>query len=220
MFGDFHFLKRCQAGSVQISVSEELCFRNVFPPVMQQKQRQRYDWLIVRQAAGAKCLKVFADSSFPWCSFPCVFPSLLPSRKFTRQNSKVWVSPARTHFDCGDGCLLQGLRAPVWQETLIWWISRRFQIFMALQTPCETEAFAVWVLLSSFETGVPMGFPPHSKGLSHGFPIIFPWFSNFLHGILMVFVIVLSHFSMANSGGLHDEEIVKPRPMSPEEMLT
>ena len=34
------------------------------------------------------------------------------------------------------------------------------------------------------------------------------------------FLLVLSHFSMANSGGLHGEEIVKPRPMSPEEMLT
>lgn len=72
MFGDFHSLKRCQAGSVQISVSEELCFRNLFPPVMQQETTAKI-WLIVRQAAGAKCLKVFADSSFPCVVSPVCF---------------------------------------------------------------------------------------------------------------------------------------------------
>lgn len=129
-------------------------------------------WLIDRQASGrSKMPESICRFLFPMCSFPCVFPLLLPSRKFTRQNSKVWVSPARTHFDCGDGCLLQGLRAPVWQETLIWWISTRFQIFMALQTPCETGALAVWLLLSSFETGV------WTWG-SHPFQRIIPWFSH------------------------------------------
>ena len=182
-----------------------------FPLWCSRKQLQRYDWLIVRQAAGAKCLKVFADSSFPCVVSPVCFHCCC-----LRENS-----PGRTlRSEClrqghtlivvmGAFCKGKGLQTTLTRDPNLMDFNKISNLHGIADTLWNWSICTLTSLMFFWNWGEPKIFPSIPKD----YPMVFPYFLGFCHSFVPFFNGQLWRWSRG-------EEIVKPRPMSPEEMLT